>query len=42
MMQAEYLTSADVARRMGVEGGTVRHYRELLGRMGFRFNPLRG
>lgn len=38
MMQAEYLTSADVARRMGVEGGTVRHYRELLGRMGFPFS----
>lgn len=38
MMQAEYLTSADVARRMGVEGGTVRHYRELLERMGFPFN----
>lgn len=37
-MQAEYLTSADVARRMGVEGGTVRHYRELLERMGFPFS----
>lgn len=37
-MQANWLTSADVARRMGVEGGTVRHYRELLERMGFPFN----
>ena len=38
MLQAGYLTSADVARRMGVEGGTVRHYRELLERMGFPFS----
>jgi hypothetical protein len=35
VMQARYLTSADVARRLGVEGGTVRHYAELLRELGF-------
>ena len=34
-MEARYLTSADVARRMGVEGGTVRHYAEILRELGF-------
>jgi hypothetical protein len=35
MMEARYLTSADVSRRLGVEGGTVRHYAELLRELGF-------
>ena len=35
VMQAGYLTSADVARRLGVEGGTIRHYAELLRELGF-------
>lgn len=35
VMQARYLTSADVARRLGVEGGTIRHYAELLRELGF-------
>jgi hypothetical protein len=34
-MEAKYLTSADVSRRLGVEGGTVRHYAELLRELGF-------
>jgi hypothetical protein len=34
-MEARYLTSADVSRRLGVEGGTVRHYAELLRELGF-------
>jgi hypothetical protein len=29
------LTSADVSRRLGVEGGTVRHYAEVLRELGF-------
>ncbi len=35
MMEARYLTSADVSRRLGVEGGTVRHYAEILRELGF-------
>jgi hypothetical protein len=35
MMEARYLTSADVSRRLGLEGGTVRHYAELLRELGF-------
>ena len=35
MMEARYLTSADVSRRLGVEGGTVRHYAEVLRELGF-------
>jgi hypothetical protein len=35
MMEARWLTSADVGRRLGVEGGTVRHYAELLRELGF-------
>jgi len=35
VMEARYLTSADVSRRLGVEGGTVRHYAELLRELGF-------
>ncbi len=35
MVEARYLTSADVSRRLGVEGGTVRHYAELLRELGF-------
>ena len=34
-MEARYLTSADVARRLGVEGGTIRHYAEILRELGF-------
>jgi hypothetical protein len=34
-MEARWLTSADVSRRLGVEGGTVRHYAELLRELGF-------
>jgi len=34
-VEARYLTSADVSRRLGVEGGTVRHYAELLRELGF-------
>ena len=34
-MEARYLTSADVGRRLGVEGGTVRHYAEILRELGF-------
>jgi hypothetical protein len=34
-MEARYLTSADVSRRLGVEGGTVRHYAEVLRELGF-------
>lgn len=34
-MEAKYLTSADVSRRLGVEGGTVRHYAEILRELGF-------
>jgi hypothetical protein len=34
-MEARYLTSADVSRRLGVEGGTVRHYAEILRELGF-------
>jgi hypothetical protein len=34
-MEARYLTSADVSRRLGVEGGTVRHYAEVLRGLGF-------
>ncbi len=35
MMEARYLTSADVGRRLGLEGGTVRHYAEVLRELGF-------
>ena len=35
LLEARYLTSADVSRRLGVEGGTVRYYAELLREMGF-------
>jgi hypothetical protein len=35
VMEARYLTSADVSRRLGVEGGTVRHYAEVLRELGF-------
>jgi uncharacterized protein YukE len=35
MMEARHLTSADVSRRLGVEGGTVRHYAEILRELGF-------
>jgi hypothetical protein len=35
MMEARHLTSADVSRRLGVEGGTVRHYAEVLRGLGF-------
>jgi hypothetical protein len=35
MMEARYLTSADVSRRLGLEGGTVRHYAEVLRGLGF-------
>jgi len=34
-VEARYLTSADVSRRLGVEGGTVRHYAEVLRELGF-------
>jgi hypothetical protein len=34
-MEARWLTSADVSRRLGVEGGTVRHYAEVLRELGF-------
>jgi hypothetical protein len=34
-MEARWLTSADVSRRLGVEGGTVRHYAEVLRGLGF-------
>ena len=34
-MEARYLTSADVSRRLGVEGGTVRYYAETLRELGF-------
>jgi hypothetical protein len=34
-MEARYLTSADVSRRLGVETGTVRHYAEILRELGF-------
>jgi DNA-binding IclR family transcriptional regulator len=34
-MEARYLTSADVSRRLGLEGGTVRHYAEVLRGLGF-------
>jgi len=34
-MEARYLTSADVSRRLGVEGGTIRHYAEVLRELGF-------
>jgi len=34
-VEARYLTSADVSRRLGVEGGTVRHYAEILRELGF-------
>ena len=34
-MEARHLTSADVSRRLGVEGGTVRHYAEILRELGF-------
>ena len=33
--EARYLTSADVGRRLGLEGGTVRHYAEILRELGF-------
>jgi hypothetical protein len=35
VVEARYLTSADVSRRLGVEGGTVRHYAETLRGLGF-------
>jgi hypothetical protein len=35
VVEARYLTSADVSRRLGVEGGTVRHYAEILRDLGF-------
>ncbi len=35
MMEARYLTSVDVGRRLGLEGGTVRHYAEILRELGF-------
>jgi hypothetical protein len=35
VVEARYLTSADVSRRLGVEGGTVRHYAEILRELGF-------
>jgi hypothetical protein len=35
VVEARYLTSADVSRRLGVEGGTVRHYAEVLRGLGF-------
>jgi hypothetical protein len=35
VVEAKYLTSADVSRRLGVEGGTVRHYAEILRELGF-------
>jgi hypothetical protein len=34
-VEAKWLTSADVSRRLGVEGGTVRHYAEVLRGLGF-------
>ena len=34
-MEAKHLTSADVGRRLGLEGGTVRHYAEILRELGF-------
>ncbi len=34
-LEAEYLTSSDVARRLGVSPGTVRHYGEVLRSLGF-------
>lgn len=34
-LEARYLTSSDVARRLGVSPGTVRHYGEVLRRLGF-------
>jgi len=34
-VEARYLTSADVSRRLGLEGGTVRHYAEILRELGF-------
>jgi hypothetical protein len=35
VVEARYLTSADVSRRLGVEPGTVRHYAEILRELGF-------
>jgi hypothetical protein len=35
VVEARYLTSADVGRRLGLEGGTVRHYAEILRELGF-------
>lgn len=34
-LEARYLTSSDVARRLGVSPGTVRHYGEVLRSLGF-------
>lgn len=34
-LEAHYLTSSDVARRLGVSPGTVRHYGEVLRSLGF-------
>jgi hypothetical protein len=35
VVEAKHLTSADVGRRLGLEGGTVRHYAEILRELGF-------
>lgn len=36
-LEANWLTTADVARRLGVQGGTVRHYGEILRGRGYNF-----
>lgn len=37
VLEASHLTTADVARRLGVQGGTVRHYGEILRARGYPF-----
>ncbi len=37
LLEASHLTTADVARRLGVQGGTVRHYGEILRGRGYPF-----
>lgn len=37
-LEASWLTTADVARRLGVQGGTVRHYGEILRTRGYPFS----
>ncbi|MEN2983033.1 MAG: hypothetical protein ABDH20_11170 [Thermus sp.] len=42
LLESDWLVTSDVGRRLGVQGGTVRHYGEILRRRGYPFRQGEG